>query len=118
MVHVLEALTPKACQEDTSYERLELLGDAFLKYAVSLFLFHKFPEAHEGGILLQSVQCFAHVSCNKHAAYLKTCFKRSCKIRLLGCATSSNSSCSVLSVSWVPRPLEGRKPITLPVVMA
>lgn len=49
IVYVLEALTPKACQEEISYERFELLGDAFLKYAVSLFLFHKFPEAHEGG---------------------------------------------------------------------
>ena len=48
IVYVLEALTPKACQEDISYERVELLGDAFLKYAVSLFLFHKLPEAHEG----------------------------------------------------------------------
>ncbi len=48
IVYVLEALTPKACQEDYSYERFELLGDAFLKYAVSLFLFLKFPEAHEG----------------------------------------------------------------------
>ena len=47
-MYVLEALTPKACQEDYSYERFELLGDAFLKYAVSLFLFLKFPEAHEG----------------------------------------------------------------------
>ena len=48
IVYVLEALTPKACQEDYSYERLELLGDAFLKFAVSLFLFLTFPEAHEG----------------------------------------------------------------------
>ena len=48
VVYVLEALTPKACQEDVSYERFELLGDAFLKYAVSIFLFHKYPEAHEG----------------------------------------------------------------------
>ena len=47
-MYVLEAITPKVCQETYSYERFELLGDAFLKYAVSLFLFHKFPEAHEG----------------------------------------------------------------------
>ncbi len=48
IVYVLDALTPKACQEDYSYERSEVLGDAFLKYAVSLFLFLKFPEAHGG----------------------------------------------------------------------
>ena len=47
-MYVLEAMTPKACQEDYSYERFELLGDAFLKFAVSLFLFLKFPDAHEG----------------------------------------------------------------------
>lgn len=51
IVYVLEAITPKVCQETYSYERFELLGDAFLKYAVSLFLFHKFPEAHEGTLL-------------------------------------------------------------------
>lgn len=39
---VLEALTTERCQEGFSLERLEILGDAFLKYAVArhLFLLH------------------------------------------------------------------------------
>ncbi|XP_058067534.1 endoribonuclease Dicer homolog 4-like isoform X3 [Magnolia sinica] len=41
--HVLEALTTEKCLERFSLERLEVLGDAFLKYAVSrhLFLLHE-----------------------------------------------------------------------------
>ena len=46
---LLEAFTPRACLEQYSYERLELLGDAFLKLAASLHLFRRFPRAHEGG---------------------------------------------------------------------
>lgn len=39
---VLEALTTEKCQERLSLERLEILGDAFLKFAVGrhLFLLH------------------------------------------------------------------------------
>ena len=49
---VLEALVPRLCGEDFSLERLETLGDAFLKYAATLFLFSSFPQAHEGAHLL------------------------------------------------------------------
>ncbi|CDP10524.1 unnamed protein product [Coffea canephora] len=40
--HVLEALTTEKCSEHFSLERLEVLGDAFLKFAVGrrLFLLH------------------------------------------------------------------------------
>ncbi|KAM3337085.1 dicer-like protein 4 isoform X1 [Capsicum galapagoense] len=40
--HVLEALTTENCHESFSLERLEVLGDAFLKFAVGrhLFLLH------------------------------------------------------------------------------
>ena len=43
-----EATTSGAAGEDVTYERLELLGDAFLKYAVSTALFTQLPLAHEG----------------------------------------------------------------------
>ncbi|CAL4972547.1 unnamed protein product [Urochloa decumbens] len=45
---ILEALTTLRCCEDFSMERLELLGDSVLKYAVSSHLFLTFPDKHEG----------------------------------------------------------------------
>ncbi|PVH37629.1 hypothetical protein PAHAL_5G048900 [Panicum hallii] len=45
---ILEALTTLRCCEDFSMERLELLGDSALKYAVSSDLFLRFPNKHEG----------------------------------------------------------------------
>ncbi|WVZ67722.1 hypothetical protein U9M48_016765 [Paspalum notatum var. saurae] len=45
---ILEAITTLRCCEDFSMERLELLGDSVLKYAVSSYLFMKFPNKHEG----------------------------------------------------------------------
>ncbi|KAK4485843.1 hypothetical protein RD792_008490 [Penstemon davidsonii] len=45
---ILEALTTLRCNESFSMERLELLGDSVLKYAVSCHLFLKYPKKHEG----------------------------------------------------------------------
>ncbi|KAI3983849.1 hypothetical protein MKX01_011557 [Papaver californicum] len=45
---ILEALTAASCQETFCYERAELLGDAYLKWIVSRFLFLKYPQKHEG----------------------------------------------------------------------
>ncbi|XP_061353511.1 endoribonuclease Dicer homolog 3-like isoform X2 [Gastrolobium bilobum] len=45
---ILEALTTMKCSESFSMERLELLGDSVLKYAVSCHLFLRYPEKHEG----------------------------------------------------------------------
>ncbi|XP_027190700.1 endoribonuclease Dicer homolog 3a isoform X2 [Cicer arietinum] len=45
---ILEALTTLRCCEKFSMERLELLGDSVLKYAVSCHLFLKYPKNHEG----------------------------------------------------------------------
>ncbi|KAL2895302.1 Endoribonuclease Dicer-like protein 3b [Bienertia sinuspersici] len=45
---ILEALTTLRCCEDFSSERLELLGDSVLKYAVSCHLYLKYPQKHEG----------------------------------------------------------------------
>lgn len=47
-LRVLEALTAASCQETFCYERAELLGDAYLKWVVSRWLFLKFPQKHEG----------------------------------------------------------------------
>ncbi|CAM0884261.1 unnamed protein product [Alopecurus aequalis] len=45
---ILEAITSLRCSEDFSMERLELLGDSVLKYAISCHLFLKFPDKDEG----------------------------------------------------------------------
>ncbi|KAF9591330.1 hypothetical protein IFM89_003953 [Coptis chinensis] len=45
---ILEALTAASCQGTFCYERAELLGDAYLKWVVSRFLFLKYPQKHEG----------------------------------------------------------------------
>lgn len=41
-------MTAASCQETFCYERAELLGDAYLKWVVSRFLFLKYPQKHEG----------------------------------------------------------------------
>ncbi|CAK7352744.1 unnamed protein product [Dovyalis caffra] len=45
---ILEAITTLRCCESFSMERLELLGDSVLKYAVSCHLYLKYPNKHEG----------------------------------------------------------------------
>ncbi|XP_057844127.2 endoribonuclease Dicer homolog 3a isoform X2 [Cryptomeria japonica] len=45
---IMQALTTMRCMESFSFERLELLGDSVLKYAVSCHLFLKYDKKHEG----------------------------------------------------------------------
>lgn len=45
---ILEAITTLRCCESFSLERLELLGDSVLKYALSCHLFLNYPKKHEG----------------------------------------------------------------------
>ncbi|XP_073142533.1 endoribonuclease Dicer homolog 3-like isoform X5 [Henckelia pumila] len=45
---ILEALTTVRCAERFSLQRLETLGDAVLKYAVSCHLFLEYPKKEEG----------------------------------------------------------------------
>ncbi|KAL9244062.1 hypothetical protein vseg_017874 [Gypsophila vaccaria] len=58
---LLEAITTLRCCEDFSWERLELLGDSVLKYAVSCHLFLTYPDKHEGKLspLRQKAVCNA-----------------------------------------------------------
>uniref|UniRef100_A0A804J326 Uncharacterized protein n=1 Tax=Musa acuminata subsp. malaccensis TaxID=214687 RepID=A0A804J326_MUSAM len=57
---ILEAMTTLRCCENFSLERLELLGDSVLKYAVSCHLFLKYPKKHEG----QLSDCRSQAVCN------------------------------------------------------
>ncbi|XP_058793942.1 endoribonuclease Dicer isoform X1 [Phymastichus coffea] len=45
---VLESLTAKMSNDMFNYERVETLGDSFLKFAVSLYLFQNYPDSGEG----------------------------------------------------------------------
>ncbi|XP_038879795.1 dicer-like protein 4 isoform X2 [Benincasa hispida] len=45
---ILEALTTEKCQERISLERLEILGDSFLKFAVARYLFLTHDKFDEG----------------------------------------------------------------------
>nr|CAD1820291.1 unnamed protein product [Ananas comosus var. bracteatus] len=47
-IKLLEAMTTKKCREEYSLESLEALGDSFLKYASSHYLFQKYQHHHEG----------------------------------------------------------------------
>lgn len=45
---IVKALTTINSQDTFNLERVETLGDSFLKFAASLYLFHKFPMLNEG----------------------------------------------------------------------
>lgn len=45
---LLQAMTPKGANDSINLERLETLGDSFLKLTTSVFLFCDRPHAHEG----------------------------------------------------------------------
>ncbi|KAI3891640.1 hypothetical protein MKW92_042971 [Papaver armeniacum] len=58
---VLEALTTEKCAERFSLERLEILGDAFLKYAVGRHLFLLYDTLDEG-LLTRKRSCIVNNS--------------------------------------------------------
>ncbi|XP_023539589.1 endoribonuclease Dicer homolog 1 [Cucurbita pepo subsp. pepo] len=64
---ILEALTAASCQETFCYERAELLGDAYLKWVVSRFLFLKFPRKHEGQLTRMRQQMVSNMVLYQYA---------------------------------------------------
>ncbi|CAN8306466.1 unnamed protein product [Cochlearia groenlandica] len=64
---ILEALTAASCQETFCYERAELLGDAYLKWVVSRFLFLKYPQKHEGQLTRMRQQMVSNMVLYQHA---------------------------------------------------
>nr|WDQ26714.1 Dicer 2 [Sogatella furcifera]WOZ50366.1 endoribonuclease Dcr 2-like protein [Sogatella furcifera] len=52
LADVLQVLTAASAHDIFNFERLETLGDSFLKYAVSLILFTHFPELSEGQLTM------------------------------------------------------------------
>ncbi|XP_057810425.1 endoribonuclease Dicer homolog 3a-like [Salvia miltiorrhiza] len=62
---ILEAITTQRCNESFSMERLELLGDSFLKYAVSCHLFLKYPEMCEGQLTSHRTRIISNSALHK-----------------------------------------------------
>ena len=50
---IYESVSSKSCHEHCTYERLEFLGDAALKYISSLYCYFKYPMGHEGILTTQ-----------------------------------------------------------------
>lgn len=73
---IAEAITPNHCQQGFSYERLETLGDAFLKYDCCTHVFFTYPKAHEGQppssfLLMALTQSLQHAAMGEHAQFEK-----------------------------------------------
>ncbi|KAI8537048.1 hypothetical protein RHMOL_Rhmol10G0304500 [Rhododendron molle] len=64
---ILEALTAASCQETFCCERAELLGDAYLKWVVSRFLFLKYPQKHEGQLTRMRQQMVSNMVLYQYA---------------------------------------------------
>ncbi|KAL8265490.1 hypothetical protein R6Q59_023620 [Mikania micrantha] len=64
---ILEALTAASCQETFCYERAELLGDAYLKWVVSRYLFLKHPQKHEGQLTRMRQQTVSNMVLYQYA---------------------------------------------------
>jgi endoribonuclease Dicer len=67
LLQILEALTAASCQEAFCYERAELLGDAYLKWVVSKFLFLKYPQKHEGQLTRMRQQMVSNMALYQYA---------------------------------------------------
>lgn len=58
---ILQALTLSNASDGFNLERLEMLGDSFLKHAITTYLFCTYPDAHEGRLSYmrsKKVRCF------------------------------------------------------------
>lgn len=60
IMEILETLTTRQAKFPYDLERLEMLGDSFLKQAVSVYLFFKHPKAHEGTLSSKRKRCISN----------------------------------------------------------
>ncbi|KAJ6637389.1 Endoribonuclease Dicer [Pseudolycoriella hygida] len=63
---ILEALTSSSCGDIFDMERLELIGDSFLKFSVSFYLLQKHSTWHEGFL----TSCKGGMVSNRNLCYL------------------------------------------------
>ncbi|KAM7275451.1 hypothetical protein ACFE04_017317 [Oxalis oulophora] len=64
---ILEAITTRRCCEDISMERMELLGDSVLKYAVGCHLFLRDSQKHEGQLSSQRSRAVCNANLHRLA---------------------------------------------------
>ncbi|GBB92187.1 hypothetical protein RclHR1_01980012 [Rhizophagus clarus] len=58
---LLTAMTAPSANMEMDYERFETLGDSFLKFVVTIGLYVRFPDKHEGQLHFQRIK----IICNK-----------------------------------------------------
>ncbi|XP_011494459.1 PREDICTED: endoribonuclease Dicer [Ceratosolen solmsi marchali] len=66
---ILQSLSSKISADAFDYERAETLGDSFLKFSVSLFLYQSYPNLEEGGLSSLKEQLVSNLNlyyCGKH----------------------------------------------------
>jgi endoribonuclease Dicer len=63
----MQAVTTMRCLESFSLERMELLGDSVLKYAVSSHLFVKYDKKHEGQLTARRSWAICNASLHRVA---------------------------------------------------
>ncbi|XP_057839229.2 endoribonuclease Dicer homolog 3b isoform X2 [Cryptomeria japonica] len=66
---IMEAVTTARCLESFSYERLELLGDSFLKYSISRYLFLKYEKNHEGQLSAHRSRAISNATLHRLAIF-------------------------------------------------
>nr|XP_047132460.1 endoribonuclease Dicer-like [Hydra vulgaris] len=60
VLKIFEALTTRQANMPFDLERLEILGDSFLKQAVSIFVFFQNPSFHEGKLTIRRKNCISN----------------------------------------------------------
>ncbi|RUP43826.1 ribonuclease III domain-containing protein [Jimgerdemannia flammicorona] len=72
---LLEAFTTPSANMEMNYERLETLGDSFLKFVVTIRLYILFPDKHEGQLHSERIRIICNRALYKSAKELRL-FKR------------------------------------------
>ncbi|XP_057315255.1 endoribonuclease Dicer-like isoform X2 [Hydractinia symbiolongicarpus] len=66
-VSVLECLSTRQAKMNFDLERLEMLGDSFLKQAITIYLFFKNPQYHEGKLSSKRKNCISNKNLSRIA---------------------------------------------------
>lgn len=64
---ILQALTLSNASDGFNLERLEMLGDSFLKHAITTYLFCTYPDAHEGRLSYMRSKKVSCLTCGSYS---------------------------------------------------
>lgn len=90
-LNVLNAITTAGAADIFNMERVEVLGDSFLKFAVSLYLLHKFPNWNEGYLTTMKGKMVS----NKNLLYLASTLNTDIPGMIISTAFAPK-------INWVP----------------